>query len=194
MSGGTGNQDWEEIERTLAAALELAEDQLPSRRMYGGSRLFRPNRAGRKSTSRPLMPRHRRTWLASGGRFRETAPGWCAACRWPRAFLRGVGQCAACRAGPRAARIWRSPASLPHRGRSPIRHHPGLSIRCVAGWEALYHAHHGFRAAASLHGDRELAGQIPSLVPGARRSQRPFRPLEGVSFYEQIQRYGLVDL
>ena len=27
-----------------------------------------------------------------------------------------------------------------------------------------------------------------------RRSQRPFRPPEGVSFYEQIQRFGLVDL
>jgi RNA-directed DNA polymerase len=27
-----------------------------------------------------------------------------------------------------------------------------------------------------------------------RRSQRPFRPPEGVSFYEQIQRFGLVRL
>jgi RNA-directed DNA polymerase len=27
-----------------------------------------------------------------------------------------------------------------------------------------------------------------------RRSQRPFRPPEGVSFYEQIQRFGLVEL
>ena len=27
-----------------------------------------------------------------------------------------------------------------------------------------------------------------------RRSQRPFRPPEGVSFYEQIQRFGLVNL
>ncbi len=27
-----------------------------------------------------------------------------------------------------------------------------------------------------------------------RRSQRPFRPQEGVSFYEQIQRFGLVTL
>jgi RNA-directed DNA polymerase len=27
-----------------------------------------------------------------------------------------------------------------------------------------------------------------------RRSQRPFRPPEGVSYYEQIQRFGLVSL
>ena len=27
-----------------------------------------------------------------------------------------------------------------------------------------------------------------------RRSQRPFRPPEGVSFYEQIQRFGLIRL
>ena len=27
-----------------------------------------------------------------------------------------------------------------------------------------------------------------------RRSQRPFRPPEGISFYEQIQRFGLVHL
>ena len=47
---------------------------------------------------------------------------------------------------------------------------------------------------------REALREINTYVRGRltqhwrRRSQRPFRPPEGVSFYEQIQRFGLVNL
>ena len=50
----------------------------PSRRMANGSRSFPWNRAGRRFMFSHSNPRPRRTWWATGGRFRETAPGWCA--------------------------------------------------------------------------------------------------------------------
>ena len=59
---------------------------------------------------------------------------------------------------------WRAEGSLPNPGGPAIRHHQGLSSRCIARWPAVHHEHYGLRAAASLHHRRELAGQVPPLV------------------------------
>lgn len=63
------------------------------------------------------------------------------------------------------------------------------------GWRYLYVG----PSAKALQKEREKLHQMTNIRGRLtqhlrRRSQRPFRPPEGVSYYEQLQRFGLVRL
>ena len=100
----------------------------------------------------------------AGARFPGTAPGWCA----------GERTAASCFTWAWTMSLYAVPVDGPLEfgepkslfriaGAHAIRHHQGLSIRCLAGRPAVCHADNRFRAAASVHRNRELAGQISPL-------------------------------
>ena len=107
----------------------------------------------------------RRTWWASGARFPETAPGWCAGGPMAASYFTWAWTTCCMRCRLQGPLEFGEPKPLFRiAGRPAIRHHPGLSIRCFAGRAAVRHADNRLRSAASFHGDRELARQISPVV------------------------------
>jgi len=62
--------------------------------------------------------------------------------------------------------------------------------RHLKGWKNYFDF--GYPRVAFREVNSYVRGRLEQHL--RRRSQRPFRPPEGVTFYEQIQRFGLVSL